>query len=308
MKKNALFLCMLILLFTITVSAQPALPITKLIPGDAQWVVHLDVQKLLSTEFGNWLLNGTKFNKFKKINNVLREKFKIDPLHDLMSVTAVGIGKGEHEAVIFINGKMDKKHLLGFLDLDPNHNQSPYGKYTIHGWGGGELGVFAKDNLLMIGHSELAIKHALDVLDGKRQNMTASKLLTYWREIPRDAFLSAAAHNISSLVHDKEASVIMKKTGMALFLALEKKEILKLALKLNTDSPETAQNIKQLVMGFIALGNMKLNDPKDKHHQLFRLLQDIKVNQTGHIVQMELAYPSKELKMIFSPYISKEIH
>ena len=152
-----------------------------------------------------------------------------------------------------------------------------------------------------MGEDKDSIKKVLDVISGKKKSMTASPLMKYWKGIPQDAFLKATAHNIAELADDDEASAILKKTGMALFMAIERNDNLKMKLKLTTDTPETAKNIHQIVMGFMALAKLKQNkknEAANKHMKFLELLKHLTISVEKNVVQMEFNYPSKDLAQL----------
>ena len=299
MKKKVLSLLTLFLACGLALPAQPASP-AALVPQDAQWVLHLDVREFVSTQLFD-LLKNDHGSKLDRLNAKISEKLKIDLLKDIDGVTIFGIGKGRSNAVVCLAGNLDKNYLLSLLAQDKSHREIPYGKHRIHSWQSSHCGAFANNRLVLLGSDEDAIKNALDVIDGKKKNMTGSPLMSYWRDIPPRAFLKAAAYNISSLTHDHDTSAILKKAGMAFFMALEKNETLKLKLKLTTDTPETAKNIEQIVMGFMALARMKHNEKEpSKHMKFFKLLESLQIKVEGKVVQMELSQPSTGLAAMLS--------
>jgi hypothetical protein len=92
---------------------------------------------------------------------------------------------------------------------------------------------------------------------------------------------------------------------MALFLALEKNDNLKLKLKMTTDTVDTAKNIEQIVRGLIAM--VKLNQEGKTGTagkpglQKLQILENLQIQVNGNILNMELSYPTNELlKMINS--------
>jgi hypothetical protein len=299
MKKLVLSLLILFLAFGVTISAKSLQP-TSLAPENARWLIHLDVKKFVSTELFDLFLADKK-DKITVFNDMLSKKFKIDLFKDVNGITILGMGKDKDNAVLCYDGKVDKEFILGLLKMNKDYKEIPYGKYTIYSWEGDHFGAFANDHLVLVGEDKDAIKNVLDVIAGKKKSVRASDLMTLWKGIPNDAFLKAAAHNIAELADDKEASAILKKTGMAFFMALERNENLKLKLKLTTDTPETANNIHQIVKGFMALAELKKNDKEsDKHMKFLELLDHLKINVEKNVVQMEFNYPSKDLAEMFS--------
>jgi hypothetical protein len=298
MKKIVLSLLMLCLAFSFCLLAQPLSP-AALVPQDAQWVLHLDVKKFVSTQLYDGLKNN-HFSKFQHLDTI-SEKLKIDLMKDIDWVTIFGKGKGRSNAVVCLSGNLDKNYLLSLLAQEKDHREITYGKHTIHSWRGSHAGAFATNHLVLLGSDEEAVKNALDVIDGKGRNINASPLMNLWREIPHDAFLKAAALNISSLTRGHQSSTILKQAGMAFFMALEKNENLKLKLKIITDTPETAGNIEQIIKGFLALARMKQNDERSAEHlEILKLLDSLHIKVEGNVLQVELSHPSQELVEILS--------
>jgi hypothetical protein len=301
MKKLVLCLLILFLALSVTIPAKSLQP-TALAPENARWLIYLDVKQFVSTQLFD-LLMADKKDKITEFNDVMSKKFKIDLFKDVNGITILGMGKHKDHAVLCWDGKIDKEFILSLLKVEKDFKEIPYGKYTLYSWEGNHFGTFANDNLALVGEDEDAIKNVLDVISGKKKNMTASNLMTLWEGIPQDAFLKAAAHNIAELSEDREASAILKKAGMAFFMAMEKSETLKLKLKLTTDTPETANSINQIVQGFMALAKLKLNEREkasDEQMKFLELLNHLTIYVEKNVIQMEFTYPSKDLAELFS--------
>lgn len=269
---------------------------TSIIPENTQWLLHVDMKKFVSTTLCDKLLGiDSKINTTKQH---MADKFGIDLLKDITGFTIFGSGKDRGKAVVSIAGNLDKEHLLSLLAGAKYHKKIEHGKHTIHNWGRSysEFGAFANDNLLLFAKDERAIKDVLDVIAGKKGNITKSKMMSYLKGIPQDTFFEAVAENISSIVGERQP-YILQKTGMAFFLALEKNDNLKLKLKMTTDTAETANNIEQIVKGFMSL--IKLQQNKKEAHpkwdQAEKLMEALKISVRGNIIEMELSYPSQEL-------------
>jgi len=299
MKKKSVFTMTLLFLLGVVfiIPAKPASLQTSMIPDDARWVIHIDVEKFTSTRLFELLKQDETIGLEKKTLGISK-MFKFDPFKDIMGITLFGIGKGEKNTVVCLSGNFDKDHLLALLDMNADHRTFPYGKHTIHNWHHSQFGTFANDHLVVIANNEGVLKNVLDIISGKKKNSGASKLVPYLGEIPKDAFLKAVIDNISHLVGADDVSTILKKTGMAFFIALERSENLTMKLKLTTDSPETAKNIQQIVMGFLALVKLKQN--QEKTDPGLKFLDDLKVKLEGNIVKMELTHPSSDLVKMFS--------
>jgi hypothetical protein len=290
-----LFTLMLVLVLPATVKASSLQ--TSMIPEDTRWLFHFDISKFFSTELGELLMAEKTGKLLNRVNRKITKAYKMDLLKDIGGITIFGPGKDESKAVVAISGNFNKEYLLSLLGKTESHQKIQYGKHTIHRWHHAQCGTFANDHLLLIGRDESAIKNVLDVVAGKKKSLARGTMMSFIKEIPEDAFLKAVADNIASLIKDDAKAVLLKKTGMALFMALEKSGNLKLKLKLTTDTPETAQNIEQMVRGLIALARLKQQEEVDAE---MKLIESLKITLKGNIIQMELSYPSAELVEVFS--------
>lgn len=300
MKKIFVLLLVLLLMLVSVVSAKSgsaSLP-TSIIPGNAQWVIHLDMKQFHATRLSE-LFKGNKITWFTTINQRMKTEYKIDLINDTNGITVFGMNKDKRNKVVCLSGNFDKEFLLSLLEKATDYQKVNYGKYVIHKWKGSAFCIFVNDQLLMYSlrpMDESALKDVLDVISGKKKNITASDIMAYIKEMPNDAFLKAASDNISALTNNPNASMILKKTGMAFFIAMERNENLKLKLKLNTDTSETAKNIEQIVNGYIALAKMKQGEKNSR----WKILESLKTKLVGNVLQLELSYPSKHLIDMFS--------
>jgi len=291
MRKTIIFILTFMLTMVSVLSAKSAALPTSMIPENAKWVLQLDMQQFLTTQLSDLL----KKNYLDKIDNHIQKlaaEYKFNLLNDTTAITVFGTKKGEKDFVVCWSGNFDKSHLLSLLEKSPAYEKFDYGKFTIHKWQHAQFGTFVTDRLVMWSMDETALKNALDLYTGKTRNKAAAPVMSYMKDIPGDAFLRVAAHNIAALANDREASMILRNTGMALFAAMEKNGDLRLTLKMTADTPETAKNIEQIVNGFIALARMKQggeNDPR------WKLLDSLKTTLKGNVLQFDFSYPSTEL-------------
>lgn len=290
MRKTIIFILTLMLMLVSVLSAKSAAFPANMIPGNAKWVLHLDVKQFLTTRLSD-MLKKNYLDKFDTYIKKLEAEYKFDPLNDTTGITVFGTEAGEKNFVVCWAGNFDKPHLLSLLEKGLSHEKFKYGKFTIHKWQHTQFGTFVNDGLVMWSMDEAAIKNALDLYSGKRRSIGTAPIVSYMKDIPGDAFLRAAADNIAALANDREASMILKNTGMALFVAMEKNGDLKLTLRVTADTPETAKNIEQIVNGFTALARMKQED-KDPR---WKLLDSLKTTLKGNVLQFQLNYPSADL-------------
>ncbi len=296
MKKTMVWLFTLMLVLVLPATVKASSLQTSMIPENTRWLLHFDISKFFSTQLGELLLND-ETGKLNRANRKIAEAYKIDLLKDIGGITIFGPGKDKSKAVVAFSGNFNEDHLLSLLDKAETHQKIQYGKHTIHQWRHSQCGTFANDHLVLIGRDESTIKDVLDVMAGKKKSLAKGAMMSSIKEIPEDAFLKAVVDNIASLIKSDARTVLLKKTGMALFMALEKSGNLKLKLKLTTDTADTAQNIEQMVRGLIALARLKQQEEADAE---MKLIESLKITLKGNIIQMELSYPSEELVKVFS--------
>ena len=276
----------------------------SIIPAEASWVIHFDLEKFASTQIGNHLLHEKDALGLGKKNAQFKKKYQIDPIEDIDGVTVFGFGKGEENVVVCLQGNLNRDHLLELLGAEESHKEIPHGKFTIHNWDGDEYGAFASDTLALIGPNQDAIKLTLDVIAGKKANISSSSMNEYVKEIPSNAFMAAIATDISSLAGNKSKVFIIKKTESAMFSLAEIKENFNIRLNFTVKTLEDAQNMENVLRGLISLANMQLEEMKTG----FRVPEDIVIATKGKKVYVEMNYPSKALldiamgKMKFSAF------
>jgi len=266
---------------------------TSIIPEDTQWVLHIDIEKFTSTRLYQLIMEKEQGKAFKGRHKII-EKLGIDPLKDLTGITLFGSGKAEKNAVVSLTGNLNKDHLISLVKQVKDYKEIKHGKHTIYQWENSQFGTFVNDNMLVIGRAEDIIENALDVIAGKQKDIKKTKLMSYLKEVPDGAIIQAVVDDISSVV-GKQQPMILQKTGMAFFMALEKNENLNLKLKMTTDTGETATNIGQIINGFMAMARMQVQGKEEIKDQALKLLDALKVTVKGNVIEMGLVYPSEDL-------------
>jgi hypothetical protein len=263
----------------------------SIIPAEASWVIHFDLEKFAATQIGDHLLNEEDALGLGKKNENFLKKYKINLKEDIDGITVFGFGNGEENVVACLQGNFDRDYLLGLLGAEESHKEIPHGQYTIHNWDGDEYGVFASEHLALMGPNQDAIKLTLDVMAGKKANIASSPMNEYLKEIPSNAFLAALANDISSLAKGKSKVFIIKKTESAMFSLAEINENFNIRLNFTVKTLEDAQNMENVLRGLISLANMQLEEMKTK----FKVPEDIVIATKGKKVFVEMNYPSKAL-------------
>lgn len=291
MKKQAFLIVLLfVLLFMTTLVFGENIQKNR-IPADVDWLIHFDMDKFKTTSLFELLEKNEKNFKFRGKSDDLQRKFKIDIYNDIDGITVFGKGGDEDNTAVMISGNIDQKHLRSLLDFADDHEEEAYGQFTIHSWDDDEVGVFVDDHTILISESQTTIKDTLDVISGKKQNISSAPIMSYFKDISGDSFIAAVIDDISSLMKGSGPR-ILKQSGRAFFTAWEKAQNLNLKLSLDVGSKEVAENMQQVIKGMIAMANLYENETlKD-----LKLQDAIKIFQKDNTIQMELTYPVEELR------------
>jgi hypothetical protein len=269
----------------------------NIIPADAGWVVHVDLEHLLSSRLFNHLMGTEGWDEVQKKNATFENKFRINLLKDIKAVTVHGKGHDEESAVACISGSLDKDHLLGLLGMADSHKEIPYGRFTMHNWDDDEYGAFVGDDMVLIAQSEERLKHALDVISGKSADITSSDAADLIGKAPSGSIVTAVARNISDLLGEEkdDHSAILKKAESAVLHVAEKGDNLFLGAEMAVITPKDADNVEQMLRGLLAMVDMY----RDEISEDIKMPEDIKISREGNRVRVEMSYPTQEaIKLI----------
>ncbi|MGD9346037.1 MAG: hypothetical protein PVH84_09265 [Candidatus Aminicenantes bacterium] len=294
--KKVMIILVFILLAFLMLGELAAFTLPKtLIPAEAEWVVHLDMGKFKSSHIGNLLIEE-KHGGIKKKAKAFYKQTSIDLLQDVSGVTIYGLGKNKQQTVMCLKGTFDKDYLLSLLEDVDAHREIPHGTHTIHKWNHSEYGLFVGEDLVFLAWNENAIKTALDAVDGKSKNTSASSLKAYMEEIPDNAFFAALAKDISALAGYASKAVILKKAGSGLFTLTEQNEILKARFNATAATPKDAANMEQVIRGLIAMAQMQFEET----YKELNLAESVQVSTNNNKVKIEINHPSEEIFQILT--------
>lgn len=303
MKKTALLAAALlaIALFWTAPALAGTIP-ASVVPDNARWVAHLDMEKFVATNLYGYL---EKSGAFEIKSRDLDRWLKIDIPRDVTGVTVFGLGDGtKDQAVVAVSGKFDKPGLLSLIALDADHKEIAYGGTTIYSTGDDGFGAFVNDNLVVLSESQAGIEKALDTAAGKSKNFTGTGLSASLKEIPSGAFLSGVLPDLSGLGKELGQSKMLDNASGVFFLAQEKQDNLLVRIQLTSASPESAKNMADIVNGLVALGRMSAGQSQGGDQaemaRMVSLLDGLKVQQDGKTIRLDFERPSKEIADLIS--------
>jgi hypothetical protein len=258
----------------------------SLVPADALWVLHFNMEKFTSSVMFKMLTEEGGLAAMQQKGDQILRKLKIDPLKDIQNVTIFGRGKENEEPVVAVSGRFDKSYLLGLVKAETTSKEIPYGKHTIYNWDSDEFGVFASDNLILISEKEGEIKMALDAMEGKIQNILKSPLFGRLIDESRSAILVAATNDLSGLAGSRGGPVMLTKMRNAAGSLNEVGEMMSIKVNIGTESAQVAKEIEQAIRGLVAIVNLQVKDA-----DALALTQSINIAVDGENVRVDAAYP-----------------
>jgi hypothetical protein len=295
MKKAVVILIVILLAFLLLGELVASSLPKSLIPADAEWVVHLDMEKFKASHFGNLLIQE-KQGGIKKKAKAFYKQTSIDLLKDVSGATIYGLGKEKQQTVMCLKGSFDKEYLLGLLEDVDAHREIPHGSHTIHKWNRSEYGLFVGEDLVFLAWNETAIKTALDAVDGKSSNISSSSLKSFADQIPGNAFFAALVKDISALAGYSSKAVILKKAGSGLISLAETNEILNARIDATAETPKDAANMEQIIRGIMAMAQMQFEEAYEE----LNIAESVKVSTNNNKVKIELTHPSEEIFQILT--------
>jgi hypothetical protein len=289
--KKTIVISVVILLAFLFVAELAASTIPKsLIPADAEWVVHLNMEKFKSSKIGDMLIHEKK-GGIKKKAKAFYKQTSIDLLKDVTGFTIYGLGKKKQQTVMCLKGRFDREYLLGLLEDVDAHKEIAFNTHIIHKWNHNEYGLFVGEDLVFLAWNEDAIKAALDAVDGRSENISSSSLKLYADQIPGNAFFAGLVKDISALSGYSSKAVILKKAGSGLITLTEVGENLNARIYATAETPEDAANMEQIIRGLMALAQMQF----EESYAGLNLSEVIEVSTDSNKVKIELNHSSEEI-------------
>ena len=271
----------------------------SIVPADAQWVMHLDMEKFVSSALFKLLTDVKGGPGIQLKAEQFAGKFKMDPLKDIRDVTVFGRAGAGEEPVVAVSGNFDQAHILGLLKTESSFKETPYGKHTLYSWDGEHFGVFVNDGLALITEKEADIKSALDALEGKTKNVSASPLLSLLKKESGKAMIEFALADISRLtgqVKDAGAAqalpaMLTQMQSITGFVS-ETGDKLNMKIEIGAESDQVATNIEQAIRGLLALMNLQFKEDAQF------VTQRLNVQTDGKRVRIDASYLIPELTKI----------
>lgn len=270
------------------------------ISAEAKWFIHLDAEKLLTTELGGQLGRQVLDKQLAKPVRDL-DQWGIDfDWRDIRSLTAYGTDfkkAASGHGVLLIESSFDFAEAIEVvLDrlLAAGATEKPVEKiqsepFAIYSAKDEAFGTAFGKDMFLIARSRADLESARSILDGKTRSAAASMKLPKARD---DSFLIAAViEGFQAHAPLPPQASGLKNAQSGHITASEKADKVFLSLSVNTRDTESATKIQQVLQGLLALAALTQDSNKD----LAQLAQGAKVSGADKQVTISLEVPSQTL-------------
>jgi hypothetical protein len=287
------------------------------VAGNAVWVAHLDVTSLLKSGIGKFILEeAEKKEGFLEGIAQIRETLGFDPLSDVGGLTLYGKKFGDKSGVVVLDATADQDKIVALLEANATHKTSAYGDHTLHEWtdpaktktdpATGEqvvvkeaetkFGTFYDEKTILVASSMDLLKGAVDVLAGKAENLAKTAAIQTLPKPVEGVILTVGAEKIDLAAQDPTGKPNPFRTITDLSVQVgEVQGAMFLHAKALVATAEKALKLRQVVQGFVALGQMMMAEQPD----LPVLGEKVQVGGTDNAVQVDAEIPTESLiKMI----------
>ena len=293
---------------------------------EARWVVHLDVEALTSSEFGACLIKGLQSQEENPLSQ-MEAQIGINPLEDIYSLTAYGTGEppakgvsvevtgeevtvgavarpGENAVVVAVMSDAIDALIQKVAADEQRYEKISRAGYTIHSWADENsdarwyLYQQPMENesrrLVLASDNSDALFEGIRVLAGDAPSL--ADVNRDDRQHPQPgSILFASVDDIADLAGHKAASELLKQTKRLAVNLSETQGNVLLSISADTDSPEAATTIMQVIQGALAMATLAVDPNDDEGAALKALVQSLTFTAEGRRMNLELQQPAEVL-------------
>lgn len=272
------------------------------VPDNAKWVIHLDVEKLLTTQLGGYL--GRTFMD-KQLAKPVRdlEQWGINfDWRDIEGITAYGTDftkTPDREGVLMVRSSFNFAEAIE-VAIDKieayGGNERPIEKlqkepYAIYSAKGEVFGTAFGKDLFLLSKSRAELEKARGILDGKGPSLAKSKNFPGLAAAEDGFLVAAVAEGFQSSTKLPPQARGLKNAESGQLKAGEKADKVFVSLSLNTRDVESATQMQQVLQGLLALAALSQAENKD----IAMLVQSAKVSGAEKTVTVSLSVPAETI-------------
>jgi hypothetical protein len=271
----------------------PADPVVaKHIAKDAKWYIHLDFAAAKQTVLYSTVLDAVRAH-FPLDDTLAQVKqfLDVDPLTDINGFTVYNNSFEKDVAAIIVYAKVNPERFGQALAQNPDFKETRYNNHALLSWtdnndGKHKNGCFYAPGIVLMADREATLKMAVDVLDGT----TPAESPLAKKPEAAGAFLYGSADLAQA--PDKNVSQLLSNSEAATASLGETDGKLKLAVNITARSPQTGVQLKKLLDGVKAFGELAASRDLPT---AAALLQQVELTVDGTHISATFTHDSKTL-------------
>lgn len=272
------------------------------VPENAKWLIHLDVEKLMTTQLGGYVGRTLIDKKLAKPTRDL-EQWGIDfDWRDVESLTVFGSDftrNPEQSAVLLVQGAFDFAEAIEVV-LDRiaayGGDEQPIEKlqtspFPIYSAKNEVFGAPYGKGLFLLSKSRAKLELARQVLESKAPSVAKSKRFPNLATANDEFLVAAVADGFQSAAKLPPQIGGLKNAESGQIKACEKADKVCIKLSLNTRDAESATRMQQVLQGLVALATLS----QEANRDLATLAEGAKVSGADKTVSLDLEVPSQTI-------------
>jgi len=281
---------------------------TKVVGGDASWVAHVDIDAILASELGKMFLAAAEEKEgFAKGIEGMKKHLGCDPLKDIRGITVYGPRLGDRDAVVVVDATVATDKLIDLLKEKESYKSDKHGQHTVHQWtevkkhsdeAETSFACFYDNKTVVIATGLKRLTAALDVLDGKADNLAKTNAIKSLPEVGKGAFFVLAADKIVFPKGKAPRAVILQGVSAVSGQGGEADGSVFVRASVLAGSDKDAVNMRTFIQGFLALSMMMRQ--QEKFADLQDLGEKIDVGGEGKEVRVNATIPVKSVIRILT--------
>ena len=266
------------------------------LPADPAWVIHLDVDSLLTTGVGQYIQGELNKPDAQAKLAVFQAVAGFDLQKQLHACTLYGASSKPEEGVLIVYSDFDADRLVTLAKGAEDYQSQPHNSHVIHNWidrnkkttDGTTPRTYAAiiGARVIFGQRQASVAAAMDVIDGLTATLANSPNMPQLGA--KGGFVQAAARKLDLPETDPNAAMFRLSKFIGLDIGEEQQQ-LKASLILRAGDEEVAQHIASIGQGLVALGKLQTGNP-----DATKLANAVTVKQDGSSVSINLNLASTD--------------
>ena len=292
MKRNSSWVAGGIILAAVAAQALPLQ--TDRVGAGAQWVAHIDVERLKTTQCGRYLLDQLDKDEPNRKLLAFQAMFNFDPRKDVSAVTLYGTDNRPENTVTLVKGTFDTQRLVTMVRAGDSYEETKHGLHVVHSWVDhkrGEHRMFASiwndGTIVMAGKNSIA--QALDVLDGHAAKATATTFPGLASD--REAAIFVASADLTGMTNVNPKAVVLAQASAGYLALTEKDEQFQADIGLSAKTVQAATQLEQVARGLVAMALLG----QEQSPEVAKLAGATTINRNDLQVAIALHYPAADL-------------